>query len=174
MSGAFLVVLPACAVAATTDVKSRRVPNWLTIVLAIAGLILNAMHGVVPGLLSLGVMMAVFLIGAIAFGQGWIGGGDVKLAAAAAGAFSYPDCVPFLVYTIFGGGILGVVYALLRGRLKQTLAGVGTLAFPLLHGGAGKATPTSMTSMPYAVAICLGAVLVLLSQTVAPFLRIAI
>ena len=174
MTGAFLLVLPACAVAATTDVVARRVPNWLTAVLGVAGLIFNATHGVVPGLVSLGVMIAVFLIGALAFGQGWIGGGDVKLAAAAAGAFNYPDCVPFLVYTVLGGGVIALVYALLRGRLKQTLAGVGTLAFPFLHGGAGKATPTSMTSMPYALAIGLGAVLVLLSQTVAPFLRIAI
>ena len=174
MSGALLVVLPACAIAATTDVRTRRVPNWLTALLAIAGLIMNAAHGVVPGLLSLCVMLAVFLIGALAFSQGWIGGGDVKLAAAAAGAFNYPDCVPFLVYTILGGGVIALVYSVLRGRLKQTLTGVATLAFPFLHGGAGKATPTSMTSMPYALAIGLGAALVLLSQTVAPFLRIAL
>jgi prepilin peptidase CpaA len=172
MTGALFLVLPACAIAGITDVTSRRVPNWLTAVLAIAALIFNATHGLVPALLSLGVMVAVLLLGALAFSQGWIGGGDVKLAAAAAGALSYPACIPFLLYTIFGGGVLAVAYALLRGRLKQTFAGVGTLAFPIFHGGAGKATPTNMTPMPYALAIGLGAILVLLSQTVAPFLRI--
>lgn len=174
MTGALLLVLPACAVASVTDVLSRRVPNWLTGLLALAALIFNATRGAVHALLSAGVMIAVLLVGALAFAQGWIGGGDVKLAAAAAGALSYPDCVPFLIYTILGGGVLAIAYALVKGRLKQTLSGVGTLIFPFLHGGAGKVAPSRMTSMPYALAIGLGAVLVMLSQTVAPFLRISL
>ena len=174
MTGALFLVLPACAVASITDVMTRRVPNWLTGLLAVAALVFNAMHGIVPALISIGVMIAVLLLGSLAFAQGWIGGGDVKLAAAAAGALSYPDCVPFLLYTILGGGVLAIAYALLRGRLKQTFSSVGMLVFPMLHGGAGKATPPRMTSMPYALAIGLGAVLVLLSQTIAPFLRISL
>ncbi len=172
MAGTFFLVLPACAIAGVTDLLWRRVPNWLTGILAVCAIALSATNGLRAAAISAGIIVAVFLLGSLAFSLGLIGGGDVKLAAAAAGAFGFPDCLSFLLYTVLAGGVLGIGFAIARGRLKDTLAGVGMLAAPLFNRGAVVMAPPSSSAMPYALAIGLGAFLVLLSQTIAPFLRL--
>ncbi len=168
----FVLALPICAVAGVTDLLWGKVPNWLTGALALGAIGLSATHGLRAAAVSVTVMIVFLVLGMLAFAPGWIGGGDVKLAAAAAGALSYPDCVPFLLYTVLGGGALAIAFAIVRGRLKETLTGVGMLAAPLFGRGLTSVTPPRTSSMPYALAIALGILLVLLSQTIAPFLRL--
>ena len=172
MPAAFILVLPFCVAAGVTDVLWHKVPNWLTGTLALMAIGLSATHGLRAVAVTVTVMVVFLLLGMLAFAAGWIGGGDVKLTAAAAGALSYPDCVPFLLYTVLGGGVLAIAFAIVRGRLKETLAGVSILAARFFGRGVSSLTPPSTSSMPYALAIGLGATLLLLSQTIAPFLRL--
>jgi prepilin peptidase CpaA len=174
MSLAIWIVLAACAVAVATDLSTRRIPNALTIALAVAALALHATQGWVSFAASLGALVGVMLLGFIAFSAGWLGGGDVKLAAAAAAALGYPDAIPFLLYTAIGGGLLAVVVATFTGRLGKVLSSVALLMRPLAYKGTVPVAPANPIVLPYAVAIASGAVAVALSHTAAPFLRLSL
>lgn len=108
--------------------------------------------------------------GAFVYAKGGIGGGDIKLAIAGSGMLSYPLCLPFLLYTGIGGGVLALLVLALRGNFRASASRVLLMA---LAGGPGTVTEKRET-LPYAVAFAFGAVFVALSQSVAPFLRITL
>jgi len=104
-----------------TDVRTRRIPNWLT------GAIAGAAFGLALGggpvtpvraLLGLLVGLVLMLPGHVI---GATGAGDVKLMAAV-GAVVGPDVIfRAFLYSAVAGGVLAVVVALRRGRLGTTL-----------------------------------------------------
>jgi prepilin peptidase CpaA len=72
------------AVAAFEDFRRFTIPNWLTLGLcALWPVSLVAAPSFSGALAALGCALIVFLIGALLFARGYIGGGDVKLLAAA-------------------------------------------------------------------------------------------
>ncbi|HXM06215.1 MAG TPA: prepilin peptidase [Candidatus Acidoferrum sp.] len=149
------LALAGCAVASYGDVRSRRIPNWLTGSLALAALAIHSFYGLRAAIISLLVMIVLTGAGTLVYSWGGIGGGDIKLAVAASGMVSYPLCVPFLLYSAIGGGLLAIGFILLRRAAR------------------GDNIPKSKT-LPYAVAFLFGAVVLVLSQSVAPFLRISV
>jgi prepilin peptidase CpaA len=108
-------------VAGLHDCAVRTVPNMLCALLLLCGLALRVIggdpgHGLLAGAI-------VFVICALIWRFGWLGGGDVKLLAAAA-VFEPPPAVPELVlYTSLAGGILALIY-LIAGRLVPAPARV--------------------------------------------------
>jgi prepilin peptidase CpaA len=139
----------------------------LTGSLAVAAAIAHAFGGWQSLAVSLGVMAVLTVAGALVYARGGIGGGDVKLAIAASGMLSYPLCIPFLLYTAIGGGLLAVFYLIFRGEARAVFSRVALIA-----GGATHGISTQRARLPYALAFALGALAVTLSQSVAPFLRI--
>jgi Flp pilus assembly protein protease CpaA len=95
MSIAIMLTLAVCISASFFDVRSRRIPNFLTGALALGALIFHAFNGPSAVLLSVAVMAALTAGGALVYARGGIGGGDIKLAIAASGMLSYPLCVSF-------------------------------------------------------------------------------
>jgi prepilin peptidase CpaA len=166
MSLAIWLTLAACLIASYCDVRARRIPNWLTGSLALAAVILHSLGGFRAVGVSLLVMAVLTAGGTLVYSRGGIGGGDIKLAIAGSGMLSWPLCVPFLLYTAIGGGLLAVIYLVLRGGARATFSRVALMTV----GGAGGMAAERGT-LPYAVAFAFGAVLVALSQSVAPFLR---
>lgn len=153
-----VTVLAASLVGAAYDVRTRRVPNWLVLALLICGLIENvALSGWRGAFADLALVAAVLLAGTLAFSFKLIGGGDVKLLAAAAGTLAYPAGVSFVLLTLLCGGVLAVAYAAMRGRLQTTFANVQSVAFPLLVG-VRPVRPENGLAMPYALAIFAGAI----------------
>jgi prepilin peptidase CpaA len=169
MSAAICFTLAGCFAASYTDVRARRIPNWLTGSLAIGALVLHSFAGLRAALVSLAVMLVLTALGTLAYSRGGIGGGDVKLAIAASGMLSYPLCVPFLLYGAIGGGLLALVFIARRGSVRASL----TRVVAATSGGPGVSADKNET-MPYAIAFAFGAVLVALSQSIAPFLRISL
>lgn len=150
------------------DVRARRIPNWLTGSLALAALAVHSFSGLRDVAISLLVMAVLTAAGTLVYSKGGIGGGDIKLAIAASGMLSYPLCVPFLLYSAIGGGILAVVFVVFRGTARASLARVVSMTMGVPQdAGARKGA-----MLPYAVAFAFGAALIALSQSVAPFLRI--
>jgi prepilin peptidase CpaA len=167
------LVLAACSVAVATDLRTRRIPNWLTAALAVAALCFHAVTGGFAGFgISLATLVVVLFIGFVTFSFGWLGGGDVKLLAAGAAALGFPDAVPFLVYTAIGGGILAIVFAIATGRLGSVMKSVALLLRPFAYKGTTPVAPANPIMLPYACAIAFGALAVALSHTAAPFLRL--
>lgn len=169
--GIYLVLI-ASSVAFVTDVRVRRIPNWITIPLAISGLILAAFHGPFPFIESFAIGFAVLMIGFVAFSMGWLGGGDVKLLAASATALTLHDELAFLVYTSIGGGILAIIIAMVMGRLGDVFKSAGMIARPFLYKGTVAVAPKQPITLPYGCAIAFGAAAVACSHTIAPILRL--
>ncbi len=95
------------AAAAACDLRWRRIPNALNLAILVAGIAARAAHGasVVEGLCgAVSGLVPLFLL----FRAGWIGGGDVKLGAAA-GAWLGP--IPAL-WAVLGGLAAGGLLAL--------------------------------------------------------------
>jgi len=169
MSIAIWFTLAACLVASYSDVQSRRIPNWLTGSLAIAAVVVNGLGGWRALGLSLLVIAIMTIGGTLLYSRGGIGGGDIKLAIAGSGMLSWPLCLPFLLYTAIGGGLLAVIFLINRGGARATAQRVALMTVGGVNGMAAQSG-----TLPYAVAFAFGAVLVALGQTVAPFLRIHI
>jgi prepilin peptidase CpaA len=168
------IVPIACLVAVVTDVRERRIPNALTLSLAAIAIAAHATQGVVPLISSLLVLAVVLVVGTFAFSCGWLGGGDVKLGAAVAAAFGYPDVVAFLIYTSLAGGVFALCYAAAIGRLGIVLRNAALVLRPFAYEGTVPEAPSSRTAFPYATAIAAGALAVTLSHTLMPFLRLPI
>src|SRR5215211_5201799 len=69
-------------IAAGIDWRERRIPNWLTVIMALSGIAGSFMGGHVaaPGQAMLGLLVG-FAIPFVLFAMGALGGGDVKLLA---------------------------------------------------------------------------------------------
>lgn len=171
MTLALSIVLAATLAAAISDIRTRRIPNALCAALFVCGLALNLYAGWPHALTDLAVTAALLLAGTAAFAARLVGGGDVKLIAAAAGTLGVPAVMAFLAYTLLSGGLIAVVLSVRRGRLAATLGNVQALAIPLL-AGVRPARPQGSGEMPYALAIFSGAALLALTAAFAPHLRI--
>jgi len=171
MTLASAFVLVASLIAAITDIRTRRVPNVLAGALFASGLVLNALHGWQAAAADLAIVAIVIVLGTFAFSMKLIGGGDVKLLAAAAGTLGYPSAVDFLLFTLLCGGIVAIVFSAMRGRLAATFSNVRAMALPVF-AGAAPARPQAGLAMPYAVAIFAGALCTALVNGLLPHLRI--
>lgn len=163
------LTLAGCIVASFFDIRQRRIPNWLTATIAVSAIAVNAFGGPRSVGMSLAIMAVLTVAGTVVYSRGGIGGGDIKLAIAASALLSFPLCVPFLLYTAIGGGLLAIAYLVARGK-TQAISRTVLMATM----GAPGPPPNKAETMPYAVAFAFGAILVALSQSVAPFLRITV
>ena len=114
----FIGIAVLMTIAVIIDVKTRRIPNWLTVSAFASGLLY---HTAANGLEGLGFAMAGFGVGFGILLVLWLigggGGGDVKLMGAV-GAWAGPLCtlLIFLGSTIFA--VLCVVVLMIRNRIK--------------------------------------------------------
>lgn len=132
MSRELVYPLAACIIAligATTDVKSRKIPNVLTGPAFLLGLILHVTidgwHGLWTSFAAGLICGVVFLIFYLA---GGMGAGDVKLMAATGCIAGLTNSAYLLVLTALAGGVMAVALALMRGRLKETFGNMFALA----------------------------------------------
>ncbi len=159
MTGIALFAL--LAQAAVWDVRSKRIPNPLTIGGFLVAIALRAGAGWTPvldGLLAAGVGLAV-AVPLLALRA--IGGGDAKLLVATA-AFLGPDAFPpALLYTALAGGGLALLTAVRLGLLPLVLRNCGALVVHLATLGKRGVRPTlaapgALTVVPYGLAIAVG------------------
>jgi len=167
MTVALAAVLIASFAAAIFDIRARRIPNAVSIALAATGIAVNFFYGWQSGLVTLAIIALVLVAGTVAFSLRLIGGGDVKLLAAAAGTIGFPHCIGFILLVFLSGGLIAAVLALARGQLRSTVANIRGIALPMF-AGAAPARPQTGIAMPYAVAIFAGAALTALLHTLAP------
>jgi prepilin peptidase CpaA len=153
-----LAIAVGGGVSACVDIKTRRVPNPLTMGIAALGVTLavtgvsgvgtsNALLGFAVGLVF---MLPGFLIGAT-------GGGDVKLFAAL-GTMLGPRAIGFaFLYAVIAGGILAVAVALQRRRFRETLDRTAALVMTRGASFAEVEHVSQDNRFAYAPAIALGA-----------------
>jgi prepilin peptidase CpaA len=151
---AFAVVMAA---AAFEDFRRLVIPNLLPILLvALWPFYFAAAPSLYGALGAIGGAAAVFLVGAILFARGYLGGGDVKLLSAAtlwAGPARTGD---LLLLTAAFGGVLALALLMPLGR-EIAAAARFMLGQPPVDTGRGLATP-----VPYGVAIAGAGLIVIL------------
>jgi prepilin peptidase CpaA len=142
------------------DLRTRRVPNLLTIPLALLG-----MAAAASGISSLTMSAALMglLLGLVLMLPGYVfgatGAGDVKLLAAA-GAWLGPTHVGIaFLYTALVGGVLALVVARRRRRLALTLEGAGKLITTRAANVGEIEHPAANNRFAYAPAIAAGSML---------------
>lgn len=145
----WIVLAVALVAAVTLDVRARRIPDAVSVSLALAGLGLRAWSGgvgdlgtgVLSGLLGLAVAGASFSWPAWRGGLGW---GDVKLAAGVGAVVGFPEVITTVVCVALVGAVQGLVAVLWAGEAGRTAA-------RLFRRGSASAR-----SVPYGIAIALG------------------
>jgi prepilin peptidase CpaA len=144
------------------DVKTRRIPNYLTLGTAVAGLAFNCLVHGLPGLVSgiLGMLLGFGLL-ILIYLWGGMGAGDVK-ALSALGAWLGPKLTLFLFcYMGVAGGLIALAYLAWKGSLwGKVKQGWTFLASLILCRQVGTPRPPSppqvSAGLPYGVAIALG------------------
>ena len=162
------IVILLLIVAAVSDCRTRRIPNWLVLSGALYGVIYNTVLPPTPhdnilfplaGLaLGLLLFLPLYLVRAM-------GAGDVKLLAMI-GAFLGPgDTFYAALATMIVGGVLAILFVLARGKalvMFRNLASVFHLGFLSMASGSAPSlqiTPQeSAGKLPYGVAIAIGAI----------------
>jgi prepilin peptidase CpaA len=164
----FALVL-AVLIATVTDLRSRRIPNWLTVSTLVLGFVLNALIAYPSPVAGLWLAAKGF---ALAFGLNLVmymlhmtGAGDVKLLAAVGAMVGVSDFVGIFVLTALIGGVLAMVLILVKGRVRQTLWNVAYMVGELMKWHAPHLTREQLDvdsakalRLPGAVRICLGVV----------------
>nr|WP_295370575.1 prepilin peptidase [uncultured Sphingosinicella sp.] len=107
-------------IAATGDLRSRRIPNWLTLSIAVTAIPFWWMSGLswADVATQIGIATGVFVFFAILFHVGMMGGGDVKLLAALGLWLPLGSVVKLLVIMAIAGGVLTLGF-LARHRLAK-------------------------------------------------------
>jgi prepilin peptidase CpaA len=166
-----LVLLPMFALlcwAAVQDVRTRRIPNLLNLVLFLSGLgvsfakmwIVSPSQAGLGALVGFGLTLPLFLIGAV-------GGGDVKLLTAL-GAWLGPFGVllVFLARAVIGLPIV-ISQAIAQGRLRVLFRNAAVLTMGAAHAAetgighfaeVGKNAKSVEKPLPWAVPVLLATV----------------
>jgi prepilin peptidase CpaA len=149
-----LLFFPALmAFAAASDLFTMTISNRVSLALA-AGFLALALASGMGGsdvLMHLAAGATVLAVAFVCFAFGWVGGGDAKVAAAAALWFGFGHLLNYLVYaSLFGGALTLFLLQFRQWPLPYALAGQPWLL--KLHA--------KESGIPYGVALAIGALVV--------------
>jgi prepilin peptidase CpaA len=149
-----LLLFPALmAFAAASDLFTMTIPNRVSLALVAGFLVLALLTGMAPYeiLSHVGAGAAVLVVAFACFAMGWVGGGDAKVAAAAALWFGFGHLLNYLVYaSLFGGALTLLLLQFRQWPLPYRLAGQAWLL--KLHA--------KESGIPYGIALAIGALMV--------------
>lgn len=120
-------------IAGSTDWRSRRIPNWLTVPGFVVGVTLSTIFsgwsGLKDSLLGTGLAFALLL-------PFWLlkslGAGDLKFAAAL-GAYTGPGrLIDILIGSVFVAGVMALGLVIYKGRLLETIRNIGHILVSLV------------------------------------------
>lgn len=151
-------------IAGYTDLRSRRIPNWLTVPGLLVGVAANTVLGGWSGLKTslLGAAIGLALLLPFVLLRS-LGAGDWKLAVAL-GAFTGPGLlVNLLLGSVFVAGLMAVGLVIYKGRIRKTLRNMGHILVSLvtfqLPGSRVSLDNPESLKVPYGVALALTVVL---------------
>lgn len=166
MAISHIAVLVLVTVAAFLDIRSHRIPNWLTypswaVGVLIAGVTLGSTgvtNSIAGFLVAFAPMFLMFLGGSI-------GGGDVKLMGGVGALLGFPAGLNALISSILIGGFFAAIILLWQGRLFPILKHAASNVwskFYIAHVPI-EPPPAQKDSFPFGVAIALGTYLTVIS-----------
>jgi prepilin peptidase CpaA len=159
-----LAALLVAFVAMLCDVRTRRIPNVLTLAAAAAALVFGFVS---DGAAGLGMSAAGWLVGAALFfpffALGGMGAGDVKLLAALGAWLGPADAVWLAIFASIAGGVLAAIVSLYYGYLRQAGANVWLMLMQWRTVGPGPVAGMTLRDtrgprLAYAIPIAAGLV----------------
>ena len=169
--------LALVALAAATDWRSRRIPNWLTFSLALGGLAQSAAFAATctPAQSVLGLATG-FALTFVLFALRAVQGGDVKLLAAVGAWVGPVGALQLFCVEAVVGAVMVLAQSAAQRRLGKLLNNTAVLAVNLLHvrdvgldhvAATGQSTRTVEVRLPYAVPLLI-AVALLVAHSALP------
>lgn len=149
-----LLLFPALmAFAAASDLFTMTISNRVSLALVAGFLAVALLGGMAPYDLMMhaaaGALVLVVTFGCFAFG--WIGGGDAKVASAAALWFGFAQLMDYLLYaSLFGGALTLLLLQFRQWPLPYVLVAQPWLA--RLHA--------KESGIPYGIALAIGALMI--------------
>lgn len=149
-----LLLFPALmAFAAASDLFTMTISNRVSLALVGGFLAVALLGGMAPYDMLMhvaaGGLVLVVTFGCFAFG--WIGGGDAKVASAAALWFGFAQLMDYLLYaSLFGGALTLLLLQFRQWPLPYVLVGQPWLA--RLHA--------KESGIPYGIALAIGALMI--------------
>lgn len=139
--------------AAVSDLLTMTISNRVSLLLIVGFAVLAALSGMgiedVAWHIAAGLTVLIVAFGC--FAMGWIGGGDAKIAAAAALWFGFDHLLEYLLFASIWGGVLTLV--MLQFRRWPLPYALGSQQWLLrLHD--------KDSGIPYGVALAIGALMV--------------
>lgn len=167
MEAAILVVaIGILAIIAYGDVRSRRIPNALSLAIAALGFIrLILANDAIAAVHSIGAAALIFSVAFLLFWRRVIGGGDAKLIAAMTLLIAQRDLFSFLFLTSLCGGALALAI-LARDKLSPRLL-AGLAKMRVTNDPEFPTTPVPST-VPYGVAIAAAGAITLILEASSP------
>ena len=154
------VFFPLATAVTYMDVRYRRIPNKLVLIILIGGLVLSTVFAGWNGLLaSLGGCGLAFGLMFMLHLFGTMGAGDVKLCAAVGSVIGVSHVLPTLMIIALTGGVLAVFKMIHARRVGVTMFGVLQFFYGLLPGHTVprfEVPADHSYTLPYAVPICFG------------------
>ena len=162
------VLIGLLIIAAISDVRTGRIPNWLVFSGVLYALAYNAFYPVYPR--DIGILFALggLSVGLVALLPGYLlrvlGAGDVKLMGMVGSFIGTWAAVEAVLASLITGGILAVVLSVYSGRLPLMLRNLvalfrgAVLTFATVPGGLTVQGGRSAGRMPYGLAIALGTI----------------
>src|ERR1700754_1090367 len=149
-----LLLFPALmAFAAASDLFTMTISNRVSLALAAGFLALAVLSGMPPTdiLFHVAAGAVVLTVAFGCFAMGWVGGGDAKIAAAAALWFGFAHLMTYLLYaSLFGGALTLLLLQFRQWPLPYPLAGQAWLL--RLHD--------RESGIPYGIALAIGALMI--------------
>ena len=145
-----------------TDWRWRRIPNWLTVPAAAAGLAVNSAAWHWAGLKSSaeGLGLGLLLLFPFVLIRA-LGAGDWKLAGALGSLLGPHELLVVLFVAVLIAGVMALVLVIYKHRFGEMLRNMGRLLFALATGHPGHPTvsldnPESL-KVPFGVAVAIAA-----------------
>jgi prepilin peptidase CpaA len=149
-----LLLFPALMTfAAASDLLTMTISNRVSLALGAGFFILALASGMAPAVIlaHVGASALVLALAFACFAMGWVGGGDAKIAAAAALWFGFPHLMIYLLYaSLFGGALTLLLLQFRQWPLPFALAGQAWLT--RLHA--------KESGIPYGIALAIGALVI--------------
>lgn len=158
-SAIWIVALLFSGYAAWIDLRTRKIPNWLTVSGFLLGIgassVLGGWRGTVASLEGAGLALALLLPVVLMRG---LGAGDWKLMGALGALMGWRAMLFLLIMSIIASGCMAVVQMIAMRRAKQTILNTFALAKGLVTFGLRTApgitldNPT-LVKLPFGVAV---------------------
>jgi prepilin peptidase CpaA len=157
--------------AAVIDWRSRRIPNWLTAILALSGIATSFFPGhVASPLQAILGMLVGFVIPFVLFAMGALGGGDVKLLAGVGIWLGPLGVIKVILIESVVGMMIVLIQAWKQKRLSALARNTTVLAVNLINIDAigadavketGEACRSIERPLPYAVPVLLATLILI-------------